>query len=84
MLFDNFIGRKRDVDGGFLAGRRYCSDYDESCVGVMTAAEEITDGHVSKFIALEPIRVFGNVERRSWGSGLSGCVWNSSRIQIGL
>ena len=27
------------------------SDYDVSCVRVMTMSEEIADGHVSKFIA---------------------------------
>ena len=83
-LFDNFIGRKRDVGGGFLAGQRCGLDYDVSCVGVMTMSEEIADGHVSKFIALEPMGFRGTSRDGLLGLGLSGCVWNSSRIRFGL
>ena len=60
-LFDNCIGRKRDVGGGVLAGL-----WRLGWVAARAAArrrgwglKETTDGHVSRFIALEPMKRAG-------------------------
>jgi hypothetical protein len=45
-LFDNFIGRKRNVDGGVLAA---CF---EQATCRKARREDFSDGHVSRFIAL--------------------------------
>ena len=53
MLFDNYIGRKRDVVGGILAGLLTVGFVAAKAVaGLALGSEEISDGHVSKFIAL--------------------------------
>ena len=65
-LFDNCIGRKRNVDGGFLATCPFEDGY-----GAEALREMSTDGHVSRFIAFRfrPGRMcLGLVEI----SGLSG------------
>jgi hypothetical protein len=55
VLFDNRIGRKRDVGGGVLAGpwlsgRLFKRELRNSIRGLRP--EETTDGHVSTIIAL--------------------------------
>ena len=45
-LFDNCIGRKRNVDGGLLATCLFGDGY-----GALALREMSTDGHVSEFIA---------------------------------
>ena len=68
-LFDNFIGRKRNVGGGVLAAWHWLGI-------VLRHGEDCTDGHVSRFIAL-PVWFSG----WAWG----GCVWDSSRrLAFGL
>ena len=47
LLFDNYIGRKRNVDGGVLAVRR---ETNTAFFGMRQ--ENCSDGHVFKFIAL--------------------------------
>jgi hypothetical protein len=56
LLFDNYIGRKRDVGGGVLAGLCCLGWFSRERGAAWTmGSEETTDGHVSKFIALEPM-----------------------------
>ena len=61
MLFDNCIGRKRDVGGGFLAGTCRWVGLGVSWVWVGDGNRRDADGHVSKFIALG---LFDSYERR--------------------
>ena len=69
-LFDNFIGRKRDVDGGVLAGLS-CRKAWELGRDKLTVTFQTT-------ISLRS----GRVERRETVDALIGCegsVWNSSK-----
>jgi hypothetical protein len=50
-LFDKCIGRKRDVGGGFLAGRRFRLGFGVSWIRGEGEIRRDADGHVSKFIA---------------------------------
>ena len=62
MLFDNCIGRKRDVGGGFLAGTcRGSGLRRELGCWIGDGNRRDADGHVSKFIALG---LFDSYERR--------------------
>ena len=59
LLFDNWIGRKRDVGGGVLAGLGCRVGFCRVNGGLAWAigVRRDTDGHVSKFIALGRQRV---------------------------
>ena len=62
MLFDNCIGRKRDVGGGFLAGTcRWSGLRRELEFGVTMGTEEMLTVTFQKFIALG---LFDSYERR--------------------
>ena len=61
LLFDNCIGRKRDVGGGFLAGTCRWSGLRRELGFVGDGNRRDADGHVSKFIALG---LFDSYERR--------------------
>ena len=52
LLFDNWIGRKRDVGGGVLAGLCCVGLFGASWTDACDGVRRDTDGHVSKFIAL--------------------------------
>ena len=62
MLFDNCIGRKRDVGGGFLAGTcRWSGLRRELGFGAAMGTEEMLTVTFQKFIALG---LFDSYERR--------------------
>jgi hypothetical protein len=62
MLFDNCIGRKRDVGGGFLAGTpRWSGLWRELEFGAAMGSEEMLTVTFQKFIALG---LFDSHERR--------------------
>ena len=69
-LFDNRIGRKRNVDGGVLA---VCLRAD-TCR--KARREDFSDGHVSRFIALWPFGWSGCVWDSSSTSGPAGLDMN--------
>ena len=84
MLFDNCIGRKRDVGGVVLASGSLVLGPACRVRGRGCSEKRLNDGHVFDTIADWLLRVFGTPRGGLGAGGQDASVWNSSKRKRGF